>query len=690
MPLLTIFIFAITFTSFYTRTNSYAKTPRPMMFLKGYGFASFHISLLCNLSSWTLKTFFLIFSLFVRFIILGVFDIRSLNPEVMIAHVLIDLFLVMTFYIQETADKYLLKRVYRAQQEHKMLRERVRASSCFNFMVVNPKINKIVFSTRAVFSLLKNIELNSDLTFDPSTMYSAVGGDINFMMSVLSLLKVTGKSQPKSLIQYLQQLPLISSENETLLIPAFYYSKGKLKEIDVFITKSIWKSEEAIALEFSEKVEDNSLKDKMIAVVSHELRTPLNGILGLLTLAKKLIHEIDAMHYIDLCQDNINLLLNLVNSLLDIQQVQESKLKLNISKIDIQKCFSNIAALFSFQCQQRNIFLKVEVSREILQSSIYSDEERLKQIIINLIGNALKFTFHGGITIHVDEDLRDQHSVRVSVKDSGIGIKQEDMDKLFRDYGKLENGNDFNKGGVGLGLSISNGLVKLLSEGKRDGLQVESQIGCGSEFSFCFLKDLRRRAEEEPKNGLMEGLQLRNKRSSTEANITAFEHLESSMGVGKRITAYHLTGLNYIKESLRGIGTSTKIVKKHPQTKRWNILVVDDNPFNLLIAEKIITGLEHCLKTCQSGSEAIEAVKENTFNLILMDCQMPAMDGYTATTILRDLMESNEIPQIPIIALTSALGQDEIDKCFECGMTDFLSKPLSEENLTRIINSLLR
>ena len=269
---------------------------------------------------------------------------------------------------------------------------------------------------------------------------------------------------------------------------------------EVILTKIKWDKEDAVVVVLTDityqenlialKLSDDN-KDKVIATVSHELRTPLNGIIGILEIVEKRVEDQSLMEYLGLCKDNAHLLLSLVNSLLDLQQIRQGKLKLNPMKVDIAKTLKDITQLFVFQCTHKNIYLKVKIDQNV-PKTVYTDENRLKQIFINLIGNALKFTMTGGITVEVAQDPDEHQTLQLSVCDTGIGIKEEDQGKLFKMYGKLDDSKNVNKNGVGLGLTISDTLANILSGKERErGIEVTSIYGQGSRFWFRIIKDLR-------------------------------------------------------------------------------------------------------------------------------------------------------------------------------------------------------
>ena len=181
----------------------------------------------------------------------------------------------------------------------------------------------------------------------------------------------------------------------------------------------------------------------------------------------------------------VSLLLSLVNSILDLSQIKNNKLTLIYAKIDVKETLDEIKALFNYFCVLKNLYLDVEIHPDVCKT-INTDKNRLSQIIINLLGNAFKFTINGGITIKVEVESQDPYRIRFSVRDTGIGIKKEDQDKLFKLFGRLEHTDKkINTSGVGLGLTISNTLALLLNPSEQKGIEVVSESDKGSTFSFA-------------------------------------------------------------------------------------------------------------------------------------------------------------------------------------------------------------
>ena len=527
------------------------------------------------------------------------------------------------------------------------------------------------------------------------------------------------------------------------------YDEGRRTfKIKIFIF--MWDGSESLAIVLDDitnqrkiselKVLDKN-KDLVIATVSHELRTPLNGMLGLLDIVKKTIKQQDAIPYIDACHNSGILLLNLVNSILDLSQIKNNKLKLVYSKIGLWEFLMDIKSLFDYFCVMKNLYLKIDVDKS-LPRYIMTDRNRLSQIIINLLGNAFKFTFEGGVTIKV-EPVDTIHKIKFSIIDTGLGIRKEDQEKLFKMFGKIEQEDKkINTNGVGLGLTISNTLAMLLDpsiNGK--GISVESEPNKGSKFSFTIQdqiapvcsNDLSAISFENVSTQDLEeekGIPVIEKVSRHTMNRISFHTKSRSVSIqtqqphfpNKRSTfgpeiknskmassdSLELDELrmekcvrNKILDTQRFWKTQNIIREKNlkedeiSSKKPW-CLVVDDNPFNLIVASHIMEERGYQIKTAMNGKDAIEKIVEYEengikFRVILMDCQMPVMDGYEATAILRKMMKDKEVAECPIIAVTANNRTEEHDKlCEQAGMSGCINKPLQAKELEQILKKVYK
>ena len=495
------------------------------------------------------------------------------------------------------------------------------------------------------------------------------------------------------------------------------YQKPENPNNHVFEAKIIhiiWDEKPSIALIFHDITQQQTIislkmadshKDQILATVSHELRTPLNSILGMVQIMMKQVNDETLRHYLDICKNSGNLLLGLVNSILDLNQIRANKLKLNPERIELRVFLKDIMHLFEFQCAQKGIYLKLKLSA-LIPGEITTDKNRLSQIFINLLGNALKFTNKGGITIHASQSPS-KREIELSVEDTGIGIKEEDKGKLFKLFGKLdqENNSNINLHGIGLGLTISDNLARLLNEEEGEGIRLESEYGKGSKFSFRIKTSLHKE-NDIPLLENMEEVQDYGGHASLSSirdtgdvgdvshkmknyasllpKLKTFQQIELMNNQPERSVGRHKSS------SFKQLANPPPLNSKHINTGGPFVLIVDDNPLNIMVAEHLVSMHKIPVKSVLSGHAALDLVlnnnhKEEPIRLILMDCQMPIMDGYQTTKSLKGFMRLGKIPEIPIVALTANDSEEDKEICKEAGMTEYLTKPLKGQELSAIL-----
>ena len=670
--------------------------------MQGWSFACIEVILTLQAISFEAKIANLVISFCRRF---GIMGSEMLTAEILLKNILYEVFLVYVFYRFEKRQRDLFKSQKDAQKELVQLKDVLQKlfSPCIN--VIEWSGEKSLFQNGAFETLLESFENSSNplLAFQKSLQ---INDDI-------------------SLKDFLQGVKTRSfSDSEAWYLSGSCKVKGQILYFDLTITSILWNQIPSllIALEnVTHKKELSELqlaqqdKDMLIATVSHELRTPLHGVLGLIQIVESKIKEQEALEYLSLCKDNANLLLNLVNSLLDNQQIQHGKIKLFPSKVHIQILIKNVLGLFSFQANQKNIKLSAFIEDDV-PSYIITDENRLKQVLINLVSNALKFTFSGSITINVSQ--QDQNHLRFSVSDTGRGIRRDDLGKIFKMYTKLEDKEGLNKHGVGLGLTISNNIAKLLAN-QQNGITVESQYGSGSTFSFVVHRALNQVLFFQKTHSLTlikDYFPTQQQQPSME-NLHDFDEFPKPTDLQSKLSFYTSTPHSLHPKDSSFLKISNFHRKKgvsidHEQTQRSNftpantskmtrseqrlekskglILVVDDNYFNIMIAKNLIESSGYQVETALSGQETVEKFEDSvhkgpSFVCILMDCQMPLMDGFETTKVLKKIMVTEKIKSVPIIALTASLDKSTVQKCYDSGMVEHLSKPLIKEDLLRVL-----
>ena len=364
----------------------------------------------------------------------------------------------------------------------------------------------------------------------------------------------------------------------------------------------------------------NKAKSDFLSNMSHEIRTPMNAILGFAELLDDNIEDKKLKSFIKTIRSSGNTLLHLINDILDLSKIESGKMQLIKKNVNINFILSEVIEIFKLQAEQKGIELKLELT-SILPKSLLLDAVRVKEILINLIGNSLKFTEKGSIKVSVIIHETYEHTSKldmtIMVKDTGIGIPKEQQENIFNMFEQTENQDVKKYGGTGLGLAICRKLA-LLMDGS---VEVESELGVGSTFILS-LKNI---------------------------NIASIE--EQDIDSQARI--------------------NVNDIKFEPAT----ILVVDDIDENRSLVIESISSTKLNIIEAVNGKEAVEIAKKNDISLIFMDIRMPVMDGYSATRIIK---ESNSVP---IIALTASIMQEELDKLDNQRFNGYLRKPVSKNEL---------
>jgi len=372
---------------------------------------------------------------------------------------------------------------------------------------------------------------------------------------------------------------------------------------------------------------------------------------------------------------------------LDFSQIKNNKLKLVYSEVSIENLLNEIKPLFDHFCRIKNLSLEVKIS-PLVPKFLTTDRTRLSQVLVNLLGNAFKFTFKGGVKISVNLESLSPCIIEFLIEDSGIGIKDEDKGKLFKLFGRIEHEDqNINTHGVGLGLTISNMLVVSLNPSMKSGITFNSEKGKGSTFSFTV---------EDVKKEIRPSLKAIEMIKDDDYDQTMDERMNSVSTLDKiapyknflptPVPKFSLMQKNFLERLSESAFESSK-------EKHW-CLIVDDNPFNLIVANHVMEQEGFQVKNATNGEEALEEAKkhENSreiFKLILMDCQMPVMDGYEASKLLVAMMSKGEITKCPIIALTANNQTDEHQRlCELSGMSGQVSKPLQVNELQQVLHNI--
>lgn len=365
-------------------------------------------------------------------------------------------------------------------------------------------------------------------------------------------------------------------------------------------------------------------KENFLANMSHEIRTPLSGILGFTNLLQKRPLDATSTEFVSSIQRSGENLMAIINDILDLSKIEAGMMRITPGTFSINGLINSLETLFIERAKEKGLTISSKIDPSI-SDTLTGDATRLTQILVNLIGNAIKFTQHGGINIDVDkkEQTAGKITVRFKVSDTGIGIDKEKLNEVFERFNQGEDSTTRNYGGTGLGLSIAKNLI-LLQNGN---IEVSSEQGKGTTFSFYI-----------------------------------------PYGIAE----------NQLPE-IPAVNTS---YFKDKSNAPLRVLVVDDNAINQNLMQHLLSQWNIHFDMVSNGLEAIEQLNGKTYDLVLMDIQMPKMDGYAATQHIRDVLKS----EIPIIAMTAHAMAGEREKCLSRGMNEYISKPINEEELFKLIS----
>ncbi len=476
----------------------------------------------------------------------------------------------------------------------------------------------------------------------------------------------------------------------------------------------------------------SNMKSDFLANMSHEIRTPMNAVIGMAEMALREDVSPAAREYIGQIKSSGQTLLTIINDILDFSKIESGKMDISDVEYEPMSMINDVSNIIMTRIGSKDLDLTVDVNPN-LPSGLYGDNIRIKQVLVNLANNAVKFTDAGNVNLKIDflQISEDEIELYVAVTDTGRGIRESDMNRLFQSFQQLDSKRNRNVEGTGLGLAISRQLVALM----RGKIHVDSEYGKGSTFSFVIpqkVTDSSYAVEKVAKNLVAAGL-IQSEYTARELAMdmeklgVTYERLESEEDLGRvkdhnagylfveqplfteavqyflklnpdvcgvllanyrEVRSYDLANLRVVKKPLYILGLSNIFNGKEEigsvsfmETEDFDftapkaeILVVDDNAINLTVVKGLLNPLKMKIDTALSGKDAVLMTTDKRYDIIFMDHMMPEMDGVETTRVIRRLLGNNG--QVPIIALTANAVEGTAEMFINEGMNDFVTKPI--------------
>ncbi|KAF7783701.1 hypothetical protein PRUB_a3537 [Pseudoalteromonas rubra] len=522
-------------------------------------------------------------------------------------------------------------------------------------------------------------------------------------------------------------------------------SEQQVKSANESLERQVKERTGELEAEKAKAVKASAVKSAFISTISHEMRTPLNGILGTLNLIRREPLTKNQLSYLEMTETSSSTLASLINDILDLSKIEAGKLELEQEPLNPISVVEHVVTSISLKAYEKQLTLVVDVA-DIDFIELVGDAGRIKQVIFNLVSNAIKFTSKGCVCVRA-ETTEDAGKIylTVAVEDTGVGIDKNNHHKIFSAFTQEDSGISAEFGGTGLGLSICKNLCELM--GGQIGFESQKNIGSKFSFTLPFALDT---AKAKPHNDLLDGYRFElhvddgRERTFLSHVITKYggtlverngeylvvDHNHPHIENLTDTTAYARTIVLYSEFSQQNIapGCLAKLVKPirlghflsvfdqnaiekmlknqhqvhvpniqhhaHSDLSGATVMIVDDNQINREVARGILHGIDADVVTYQSGHEALSALLNFEKNsqpvfAVLMDCNMPTMDGYQATRLIREGKGGESFRHIPVIAMTANAMSGERERCLAAGMDDYVTKPIQPKLLFDVLSKFM-